>query len=95
MSPLAPGQWKNFLAVYAGFYVFNNIIRPIRFGIAATISVYFDKIIAWMQAKLKCSKGVAIGVVVFLANIVGTTTLMCLGISLASAATGVPIFVKK
>merc|ERR1712228_913321 len=29
LSPLAPGQWKPYLAIYAGFYVFNNIIRPL------------------------------------------------------------------
>lgn len=94
LSPLAPGQWKPFLAVYAGFYVFNNIIRPLRLALSAYVAVYFDRIIAFIQKKTKCSQRAAIFLVVFFANIVGTTSLMCLGIFLASAATGVPIFMK-
>ena len=33
-SPLAPGQWQGFLAVYAGLWAMQNFIRPIRFTIA-------------------------------------------------------------
>lgn len=95
LSPLAPGQWKPFLAVYAGFYVFNNFVRPIRLAVSAGVSVYFDRAIAFIQRKTNCSKGIAIGLMVFLANIVGTTTFMALGISLAAAAAGVPVFPGK
>ena len=89
------GQWKGFLAVYAGFYVFNNIIRPLRIGISVGVAKYFDQAISMVQEKLKVSKGVAIGIVVFLANIVGTCSLMSLGIFLASLSSGVPIFPPK
>ena len=92
---MAPDQWKPFLAVYAGFYVFNNIVRPLRLGLAAYVSTYFDRVIAFTQRKTKCSKSVAIGLAVFFGNVVGTTTAMCLGISLASTASGVPIFPPK
>jgi hypothetical protein len=92
MSPLAPGQWKRFLAVYAGFYVFNNIIRPFRFGLSVGIAKYFDAAISWVQNKLNVSKPIAIGIIVFFANILGTCSLLALGILLASTLTGVPIF---
>lgn len=95
LSPLAPGQWKGFLAIYAGFYVFNNIVRPLRVAISLGVSKYFDAAITGVRNKLKVSKPVAIGIVVFLANIVGTCSLMSLGILLASTLSGVPVFPPK
>jgi hypothetical protein len=95
LSPLAPGQWKSFLAVYAGFYVFNNIVRPVRFALSVSVSMYFDRVVQGIQDKLKVKKGVAIGLTVFLANVVGTIALMCLGISIASAAAGVPVWATQ
>jgi len=95
LSPLAPGQWKPFLAVYAGFYVFNNIVRPVRFALSVSVSLYFDRVVTWIQNKFRVSKGVAVGLTIFLANVVGTISLMCLGISLAATAAGVPIFPPK
>mmetsp|Transcript_30022 Transcript_30022/g.36597 ORF Transcript_30022/g.36597 Transcript_30022/m.36597 type:complete len:297 (+) Transcript_30022:58-948(+) len=95
LSPLAPGQWKPFLAVYAGFYVFNNIVRPMRLAVAVGVTKYFDAVINFFQTKLKCNRAVAVGLTVFMGNVVGTISAMCLGISLASAASGVPIFVRK
>jgi hypothetical protein len=95
LSPLAPGQWKSFLAVYAGFYVFNNIVRPIRFALSVSVSIYFDRLVQGIQDKFKVKRGVAIGLTVFLANVVGTIALMCLGISIASAAAGVPVWATQ
>jgi hypothetical protein len=95
LSPLAPGQWKPFLAVYAGFYVFNNFIRPIRIAASVGVSKYFDMVINNVQEKTKVPRGVAIGITVFLFNIVGTCSFMALGISIASALSGVPIFPPK
>jgi len=94
MSPLAPGQWKGFLAVYAGFYVFNNIVRPLRLALSVSVSIYFERAVAFIQETFKVNKGVAIGLTVFFANVVGTITLMCLGISVAATAAGVPVFAK-
>jgi len=91
LSPLAPGQWKKFLAVYAGFYVFNNIVRPIRLAISVGVTPYFDKAVAKVQRKTGLKKSLSIGIVVFLANICGTTSLMGLAIWIASIAAGVPI----
>lgn len=95
LSPLAPGQWKPFLAVYAGFYVFNNFIRPIRIAASVGVSKYFDMVINTVQEKTNVPRGFAIGITVFLFNIVGTCSFMALGISIASALSGVPIFPPK
>jgi len=94
LSPLAPQQWKKFLAVYAGFYVFNNMVRPIRLGISVGVSLYFERLVNAIQERLRVKKGVAIFITVFLANVVGTIALMCSGIWLASLAAGVPVFAK-
>jgi hypothetical protein len=91
LSPLAPGQWPKFLAVYSGFWVFNNIVRPLRFGLSVAISTQFDKIVQFIQDKARVNRSVAIGLTVFFANVVGTTVLMCLGISVAASLAGVPI----
>lgn len=95
LSPLAPGQWKPFLAVYAGFYVFNNIIRPLRFGASVVVAKYFDNFVGFIQNKTKLSRKWSIAVVVFLANVLGTFAAMGLGVSIASTAAGVPIFPPK
>jgi hypothetical protein len=95
LSPLAPDQWKAFLAVYAGFFVFNNVVRPFRLGLSVAISRYFDEVIAFVERKTKFSRSIAIALVVFVFNIVGTISLMAIGISLASMASGVPIFPSK
>jgi CDGSH-type Zn-finger protein len=95
MSPLAPNQWKPFLAVYAGFYVFNNIIRPLRFGMSVVVSRYFDNFVNFIQRKSGLGRKASIGVVVFLANVCGTFAAMGLGVSIASALSGVPIFPAK
>lgn len=95
LSPLAPGQWKPFLAVYAGFYVFNNFVRPIRFAASAVVSKYFDNAVAFIERKTKLSKKWSIFVMVFLANICGTFAAMGLGVRIASSAAGVPIFPAK
>lgn len=54
-----------------------------------------DNIVNMVETKFRVKRGVAIGITVFLANVVGTISLMCAGISIASIAAGVPIFVKK
>ena len=95
LSPLAPNQWKPFLAVYAGFYVFTNIIRPLRFGLSVVVSRYFDQFVNFIERKSGWGRKVSVGVVVFLANVCGTFVAMGLGVSLASGLAGVPIFPPK
>lgn len=95
LSPLAPDQWKPFLAVYSAFFVFNNIVRPIRFAASVAVSPYFDRLIAAVQKRTKVPRGWAIGICVFFVNVLGTVGLMAAGISVASMAAGVPPFPMK
>lgn len=92
---MAAGQWPKFLAVYAGFYVFNNIVRPVRLAMSVAISPKFERIVLELQERLKVSKATAIAITVFIANIIGTTTLMCLGILCAGTLAGVPVWVPR
>ena len=51
MSPLAPGQWKPFLAIYAGYWAVNNVLRPLRFSLSLLLMPYFNKMIDFVQRK--------------------------------------------
>lgn len=84
LSPLAPGQWPKFLGVYAGFWVVNNFLRPARVAAAVAISTQFENIVNRLQSKFRVNKAVAVGMVVFFANVVGTLAISALGIVLAS-----------
>eukprot|EP00979_Chaetoceros_neogracilis_P017045 scaffold10175_cov268-Chaetoceros_neogracile.AAC.1 len=95
LSPLVPGQWKPFLAVYAGFYVISNFMRPFRIAVSIGVSKYFDLVISTIQDKIKVPRGVAIGITVFMFNIVGTCSFMALGVFTAATLSGVPVFVPK
>jgi len=92
LSPLAAGQKKGFLAVYSGLYLFNNIIRPARFTLSVVISKYFDRAVKSIEEKFKISKGKATFILVLIANVFGTCSAMALGVLIASAASGVPIW---
>lgn len=92
ITPFAPGQRTKFLAVYSGFFIFNNAVRPIRVGLSIAVTRYFDNFVNYIQSKFKVRKSVAIGIVVFLTNVCGTFGAIGLGISLASAASGVAVF---
>lgn len=93
LSPLAPGQWKPFLAVYAGYYMtIGTVMRPLRIAIAAGLTPLFNRFIEQVMGRLKCSKYVAFGVTVFLANICCTISLFAVGIRLVTWFTGVPLF---
>jgi len=91
LSPLAPGQWKPFTLVYAGFYVLSNLVRPARIAIAIAIGRYFDSILKYLQHKFSLSRSVSIALLVFGANVVLTTLALIGGVSLASILSGVPI----
>jgi hypothetical protein len=63
--------------------------------LALGISPYFDKVILSFQNRLKVNKPVAIGITVFLANVVVTTVVLVLGVMAAAALSGTPIFVPR
>jgi hypothetical protein len=92
LSPLAPGQWKPFLAINAGFMVFQNILRPLQIALAVFLSPYFDRVVEGVESRFNLSHRAAITVTAILANVVGTLALMAGGIGLAAAGAGVPIF---
>jgi hypothetical protein len=94
LSPLAPGQWKGFLAVYAGFWVFNNLIRPVRLAVAVGVAPFLDRVVLSIQNKLHVRKGTAIFVTVIVANVFGTIAFMSAGILLAATLAGVPVFAR-
>lgn len=95
LSPLAPGQWKGFLTVYAGFFAFLNIIRPARFALSVYLSRFFEKAVEGMQERFSCNKATAVGLVVFFVNFCGSLALISVGIATASAIAGVPVWATK
>lgn len=94
LSPLAPGQWKPFLAVYAGFFVFLNIIRPLRFGISIALSKYFERMLLFFQNRFQVNRAGAIGMLMFCVNFCGSLAIITVGIALASALSGVPVWAR-
>jgi hypothetical protein len=93
LSPLQPGQWKPFLAVYAGFWVLNNVLRPLRLAVSVgLVAPQFERFLQALQQRLRVSRPVAIALTVFLANVVGTLSFMCLGIFGASVLAQVPVW---
>eukprot|EP00884_Botryococcus_braunii_P009355 jgi/Botrbrau1/18420/Bobra.0072s0012.1 len=54
-SPLMSGQWKAFLAFYAGFWTMQHIVRPLRFSLALAMAPLFDKFIDAIQTHFKFS----------------------------------------
>jgi hypothetical protein len=92
---MAPGQKPAFLAMYAGFTLALNIIRPARFALSMAISPYFERIRKYIQRKMGVSpKGAAVLMIVFI-NMMGTCSLMAVGVGLASVLSGVPVWVSK
>ena len=94
ISPLAPGKWKGLLAVYAGLYVANSFLRPLRVSLAILISPTFDKFVSKVQTRTHLSRGLSTGIVVFLVNIVGSISYLCGGLLLATTLTGTPLLYK-
>ena len=70
-SPLMPGQWKAFLAFYAGFWTLQNFVRPLRFSLALLLAPAFDKFMNMLSLRLHISKRNAFGIYLF---ILGTMT---------------------
>jgi hypothetical protein len=89
LSPLARGQRAGFLAVYSGFFVMNNFLRPFRLGLAAYYTKHFDGIIQGIQRRLRVNRAVATFLVALVLNVCGTFAAMFLGIEMAALASGV------
>jgi hypothetical protein len=53
LSPLIPGQWKSFLAVYVGIYAtVGTLMRPFRFALAIGLTPVYSKMILLVRGKL-------------------------------------------
>jgi hypothetical protein len=78
----------------AGFFVFNNIIRPVRVAVAVGVTPYFNKFIDGLQSRFQVNRTVAIALTVIIANIFGTLAFMSSGILLAATLAGVPVYSK-
>ena len=59
---------------------------------SVAISPKFDDIVLRLQKRLGVSKATAITITVLIANLIGTTFFMSVGIMCAAALAGVPIF---
>lgn len=91
LSPLAPGQWKYFLLIYSGFFAANNVLRPLRFSLSLVLSPVFDNMVEVLEKRLHLRKATATGLLVFLVNVLGSTTYLLLGLTLATQWVGVPL----
>ncbi len=92
---MAPGQKPAFLAVYAGFTVMLNVIRPARFALSMAISPYFERIRKSIQNKFGVSPRAAAVLMIIFINFIGTCSLMACGVGLASVLSGVPVWAGK
>ena len=91
LSPLAPGQKTSFLALYAGFTITLNILRPVRFAFSMALSPYFERLDNFFQRKFGVSQRIAVGMIVVFVNLIGTCSLLSCGVGLASVLSGVPM----
>ncbi|KAL3805294.1 hypothetical protein HJC23_009001 [Cyclotella cryptica] len=92
LSPLSPGQRTPFLALYAGFTIALNILRPARFALSMAISPYFERLRRFIQRRLGVTARVSALVMILCINIVGSCVLMGCGVGLASVLSGVPVW---
>ena len=89
---MAPGNWKAFLGIYGGLYLsFGNLLRPVRASVAIAVSPLFERLVNFLQTRVKVSRPVAFGITVFLVNVLGSLVYFGLAISLACLFTGVPL----
>jgi hypothetical protein len=84
LFPLAAGQRGKFLLIYAGFYSINNLLRPIRVSLSIALAPYFERAVRGIQRVTGLGRRSASVVLVILVNVIGTTSLLVLGASLAS-----------
>lgn len=91
MSPLSPGQWKPFLAIYAGLWAANNVLRPLRFSVSVVIAPFFEKLVDHIQQAFNLKRSFAFGMTVFLVNFCGTISYLLGGLFLATKILGLPL----
>jgi len=90
VSPLAPNQWKSFLAFYAGFWVFNNVVRPIRVATAVAFTPRMEQLTLRVQNHFQLSRTKAITLTAVATYAAACTCSACCFL-MASVCSGVPI----
>merc|ERR1712146_206545 len=95
LSPLAPGQWKEFLVVYGALWAGMNFLRPLRIWLSMFVTPFFDKVTATIQEKTGLNKRISFFLTVFLLNICGTLTFVSSGLVIATRIAKVPLFPPK
>ena len=91
LSPLAKGQWKAFLGVYAGLWAANNVLRPARFTAAVAIAPSFDKLIEYIERRTGFKRATCVAITVFMVNVIGSCAYLFFGLLLATTITRVPL----
>ena len=100
LSPLAPGQFKGFVAAYGAIYIsLGTILRPVRMALAVSVTPLYSKAIAAVRSSLpfresrpQLNRTLALVMLSLLLNVFATGVLTFLGASIASLVTGVPMF---
>lgn len=89
-SPLYPGQWKPFLAVFTGLMAADNALKPVRLAIALGLAPQCDCFMSWLQDRTQSRKA---AVAIALVSIpVGSFGLLFGVVAVASLMSEVPIF---
>ena len=89
LSPLAPGQWKGFLAAYGALYLsLGSLLRPLRIALSVTVTPAYTRFVGRIRDRLPfrttrpaLNRTLAIIVVALLLNFVGTCAIVFLGVS--------------
>ncbi|CAB9498836.1 expressed unknown protein [Seminavis robusta] len=91
LSPLCPGQWKPFLAVFSGFMAMDVMLKPVKIATAIAAVPLADRAIGWLKRKCGGSKSLTMGLVLAWIT-VSAFGMLGGGVTLASTLSGVPIF---
>ena len=69
-----------------------HIARPARVALALAARGYWDVIVYSVRARLKVNQVIAVALVAFFVNVLGSCALLAAGVALASLLSGVPIW---
>mmetsp|Transcript_19602 Transcript_19602/g.21910 ORF Transcript_19602/g.21910 Transcript_19602/m.21910 type:complete len:270 (-) Transcript_19602:77-886(-) len=91
LSPCATGQWKNLVAAYASMYIFVFLLRPLRVTLALGMTYRMERLLQCMQKRRGYTRQKAI-IVTSILGIVLWGSCCAIGVTLASAFSGVPLW---
>lgn len=98
LSPLAPNQWKPYLATYGAIYLtLGSLLRPFRIATAIGLTPGYSMIVKNLREKLpfttsrpRLNRFLAVFIISILVNTAGTCLLCAGGACFAGFVTGVP-----